>query len=81
MPTYIKAVELMFERRQNAQSNSSHCSLGGHIHLLLKFISQLTNKSKRKFVILQSIGIIAIKSSKTRAVIYTCRYSIGQFNP
>ena len=30
-----------------------------------------------KFVILQSLGIIAIKSSETRAVIYTCRYSSG----
>jgi len=33
---------------------------------------------KEKFVILQSIGIIRIKSSETRAVIYTCRYF---FNP
>ena len=33
------------------------------------------------FVILQSIGIIAIKSRETRVVIYTCRYSSGQFNP
>ena len=39
------------------------------------------NKCKEKFVILQSIGIIAIKSSETRAVIYTCRYFSGQFNP
>ena len=35
-----------------------------------------------KFVILQSIGIrVTIKSSETRAVIYTSRYSSGQFNP
>jgi len=38
-------------------------------------------KCKENFVLLQSIGIIAIKSSKTRAVIYTYRYSSGQFNP
>ena len=38
-------------------------------------------KCKEKFVILQSIGIVAIKSSETRAVIYTCRYSSRQFNP
>jgi len=36
-------------------------------------------KCKEKFVILQSIGIIAIKSSETRAVIYTCRYCSGHF--
>jgi len=33
------------------------------------------NKCKEKFVILQSIGIMAIKSSETRSVIYTCRYT------
>ena len=38
-------------------------------------------KCKEKFVILQSIGIIAIKSSETNAVINTYRYSSGQFNP
>ena len=31
-----------------------------------------------KFAILQSIGIIVIKSRETTAVIYTCRYSSGQ---
>ena len=36
-------------------------------------------KCKEKFVILQSIGIIAIKSSETRSVIYTCKYSSGHF--
>ena len=40
-----------------------------------------TNKYKEICVILQSIGIIVIKSRETRAVIYTCRYSSGQFNP
>jgi len=39
-----------------------------------------TYKYKEKFVISQSIGIIAMKSRETRAVIYTCRYSSGQFN-
>ena len=39
-----------------------------------------TNKYKEKFVILKSIGTTIIKSRKTRAVIYTCRYSSGQFN-
>ena len=38
-------------------------------------------KHKENFVILQSIGIIVIESSETRAVIYTCRHSSGQFNP
>jgi len=28
-----------------------------------------------------NIGIIVIKSKETRAVIYTYRYSSGQFNP
>ena len=35
---------------------------------------------RKFFVIIQSIGIIAIRSSETRAVIYTCRYSSGHFN-
>ena len=39
------------------------------------------DKYKDFFFILQSIEIIAIKSSETRAVIYICRYSSGQFNP
>jgi len=34
---------------------------------------------RKKFVILQSIQIIVIKSSETRAIIYTCRYSSGHF--
>ena len=38
-------------------------------------------KCKEKFIILQSIGIIAIKSSETRAAIHTCKYPIGHFNP
>ena len=41
----------------------------------------INNECKEKFAILQSIGIIAIKSSEIRAVIYTCRYFSGQFNP
>ena len=48
--------------------------------LLLLPIKQ-TNKYKEKFVILQSIGILVIKNRETRAVIYTCRYSSGHFNP
>jgi len=36
---------------------------------------------KCKENLLQSIGIITIRSSETRAVIYTCRYPGGQFNP
>ena len=35
---------------------------------------------KGKFVILQSIRIVAIKSKETRAVICTCRYSSGHVN-
>ena len=35
---------------------------------------KVTNKFNEKYVILKSIGIIAIKSSETRSVIYTCRY-------
>ena len=38
-------------------------------------------KYKQKFVILQSIGImVIIKTRETKSVIYTCRYSSGQFN-
>ena len=40
-----------------------------------------TNKYNEKIVILQSIRIIVIKSWETRAVIHTCRYSNGHFNP
>ena len=40
-----------------------------------------TNKYKEKLVILQPIGIIVIKSKKTRVITYTCRYSSGAFNP
>ena len=35
------------------------------------------NKYKEKFIILQSIGIIEIKSKETRVVAYTHRYSSG----
>ena len=38
-------------------------------------------KYKEKFVILQAIGIILIKSKETRVVAYTCRFSIGQLIP
>ena len=34
-------------------------------------------KYKEKLVILQSIGIIAIKSKETRVVTYTCKYFSG----
>ena len=40
---------------------------------------KVNNKYKEKFVILKSIGIIAIKSSETRSVVYTCRHSSGYF--
>jgi len=40
-----------------------------------------TNKYKEKFVILQSIEVIAIKSKETRVVPYTCRYSNGHLIP
>ena len=33
------------------------------------------NKYREKFVILQLIGIMAVKSKETRAAAYTCRYS------
>jgi len=40
-------------------------------------LSKKANKYKEKEVILQSIGIIVIKSKETRVITYTCRYSIG----
>jgi len=40
----------------------------------------LTQKYKETYIILQSIGIIVIKSKETSAFIYTCRYSSGHFN-
>jgi len=40
-----------------------------------------TNKYKEKFVILQLIRIIVIKSKETRVVTFTCRYSSGQLIP
>ena len=50
--------------------------------LLYNWVTFRLDKCREKFVILKSIGIIAIKSSETRSVIYTCRYSSGNFfNP
>jgi len=48
--------------------------------IILISFKNLPNKCKEKLVILQAIGIIVIKQGETRAVIYTCRYSSGQFN-
>jgi len=39
-----------------------------------------TNNYKEKLVILQSIGIIVIKSKETRMITYTCRYSSGHLS-
>ena len=39
------------------------------------------NKYKEKFVILQLIGIVVIKSKETRVVTYTYRYSSGHLIP
>ena len=39
------------------------------------------NTYKEKLVILQSTGIIVIKSKETRVVAYTCRYSSGHLIP
>ena len=38
-------------------------------------------KYKEKLVILQSIGIIVIKSKETKVITYTCRYSSGNLIP
>jgi len=40
-----------------------------------------TSKYKEKLVILQSIGIVVIKSKETRVITYTCRYSGGHLIP
>jgi len=40
-----------------------------------------TNRYNEKLVILQSIGIIIIKSKETRATTYTCRYFSGHLIP
>ena len=40
-----------------------------------------TKIDKEKLVILQSIGIIVIKSKETRVIAYTCRYSKGHLIP
>ena len=45
------------------------------------FQKKQTNKYKEKLVILQSIGIIVIKSKETRMITYTCRYSSGHLIP
>ena len=47
----------------------------GWLYLSSNCIHCIIVKCKEKFVILQSIRITAIKSSETRAVIYTCRYN------
>ena len=43
------------------------------------FTIGLIKHLQEKLVILQSIGIIAIKSKETMVVTYTCRYSSGHF--
>ena len=51
---------------------------------MIMVISQkkLTNKYiKEKLVILQSIGIIVIKSKEARVIMYTCRYSSRHLIP
>ena len=54
----------------------------GSYQEIIKVISKKqTNKCKEKLVILQSIGIIVIKSKNTRVVTYTCRYSSGHLIP
>ena len=44
---------------------------------IIMVISQKSKQTsiKEKLVILQLIGIIAIKSKETRVITYTCRYS------
>jgi len=44
-------------------------------------LSKKANKHKEKLVILQSIGIVVIKSKETRMITYTCRYSNGHLIP
>ena len=39
------------------------------------------NKYKEKLVMLQSVGIIVIKSKETRVITYTCRYFSGHLIP
>ena len=46
-------------------------------HFKFLYIALYDNKYMEKLVILQSIGIIAIKSKETRVITYTCRYSSG----
>ena len=45
------------------------------------FINVIINKYEEKLVILQSIGIIVIKSKETRVITYICRYSSGHLIP
>jgi len=44
-------------------------------------VNPSANKYKEKKVILQSIGIIVIKSKETGVVAYICRYSSGHLIP
>ena len=44
-------------------------------------IKKQTKKYKEKFVILQWIGIVVIKSKEIRVAIYTCIYSVGHLIP
>jgi len=48
--------------------------VGESLHRLS--IDFINYKYKEKLVILQSIGIIVMKSKETRVVTYTCRYSL-----
>ena len=64
----------------------SYCSSGTKPTVLVNFYHNnskvvLCNKFKEKFVILQAIGIILIKSKETRVIAYTHRYFSGPLIP
>jgi len=63
----------------SAQMSKVHSHYDIVLHVVSYYPHTCNYKYKEKIVILQSIGIIAIKSSETRSVIYTCRYSSGHF--
>jgi len=63
---------------QGILSNTNNL-LGTHqeMRVIMTISQKKQTKKKKKLVILQSIGIIVIKSKETRVVTYTCRYSSG----
>ena len=70
------------ERQTNIYTLVTHTHMHTYTHIhTYTHMHIAIHKYKKKLVILQSIGIILIKSKETRVITYTCRYSSGHLIP